>query len=117
MNETFVINNRCFKVTLMSNKILLTVQNPFNIDGSGTKAAGYVDMVGALNTTGTDYIQGYETSPIIDLNKQTGQRRKNLADTDNNREDFARAAFDGATADEKEIRRPKNGAYGAWDPV
>jgi hypothetical protein len=117
MNEIFTINNRCFKVALMSNTILLTMQNPFNTDGSGTKAAGYVDMVGALNTTGTDFIQGCETNPITDLNKQTGQRRKNLKDTDNNKEDFTRAVFDGATDEEKEIRRPKNGAYGAWDPL
>ncbi|MDR0473009.1 MAG: lamin tail domain-containing protein [Treponema sp.] len=117
MNEVFIINNRCFKVALMSNTTLLTVQNPFDTDGSGTETTGYVDMVGALNTPGTDYIQGYETNPIIDLNKQTGQRRKTLTDTDDNKADFARAVYDGATADEKELRRPKNLAYGAWNPI
>jgi hypothetical protein len=117
MNETFTINNRCFKVALMSNITLLTVQNPFDTDGTGTKAVGYVDMVGALNTANTDYIQGCEKNPITDLNKQTGQRRRTLTDTDDNKADFARAVYDGATADEKEIRRPKNLAYGAWNPV
>jgi hypothetical protein len=117
INQTFVINNRCFKVALISNTTLLTVQNPFDIDDNGTKAVGYIDMVGALNTSGTDYIQGCETSPITNLNKQTGQRRKSLEETDNNFADFERAVYDGATADQKEIRRPKNLAYGAWDPI
>jgi len=117
INRSFVINNRCFKVALMSNTTLLTVQNPFNTDGNGTKAAGYVDMVGAVNTAGTDYIQGYETNAITDLNKQTGQRRKSLTDTDDNKADFARATYSGATSDEIELRRPKNIAYGKWNPI
>ncbi|MDR2922599.1 MAG: CotH kinase family protein [Treponema sp.] len=123
INQAFVINNRCFKVALMSNTTLLTVQNPFNTDGNGTKAAGYVDMVGALNTSGTDYIQGYEENPIADLNKNTGQRRKTLDDHDNNAADFERAVYAGATAGDKELRRPKNHAYtdgrsgGGWDPM
>jgi hypothetical protein len=117
MNETFVINNRCYKVALMSNTTLLSMQNPFDTNGSGAKAAGYVDMVGALNTLNTDYIQGCETNPITDLNKNTGQRRKTLEDTDDNKADFARAVYSGATADEKELRRPKNLTYGAWDPI
>ena len=116
MNESFVINNRCFKVALMSNTTLLTVQNPFTSNGGG-KEDGYVDMVGALNTTGTDYIQGYETNSIKDLNKQTGQRRTSLTDTDNNMADFARATYAGASVANIEIWRPKNLAYGAWDPI
>jgi hypothetical protein len=117
MNQAFVINNRCFKVALMSNTTLLTVQNPFDIDGNGTKATGYLDMVGALNTSGTDYIQGCETSPITNLTKQTGQRRKTLNDTDNNAADFERIVYDSATAEQKELKRPKNLAYGAWNPI
>jgi len=74
-------------------------------------------MVGAVNTTGTDYIQGFETNRITNLNKNTGQRRKSLTDTDDNAGDFERAVYSGATTDQKELRRPKNHAYGAWDPV
>ncbi|MDR2941098.1 MAG: lamin tail domain-containing protein [Treponema sp.] len=117
IKQEFVINNRCFKVALISNTTLLTVQNPFNVDGNGTKAAGYIDMVGALNTTGTDYIQGYEGTQITNLNKQTGQRRKTIGDTDNNAADFERAVYDDATAEQKELRSPKNLAYGEWNPV
>ena len=116
INQAFVISNRAFKVALMSNTTLLDVQNPFNIDGAGTKDAGYVDMVGAINTAGTDYIQGFETAAITDLNKQAGQRRTSLIDTDNNKTDFARAVYDGALPEDIEIRRPKNLNYGAWDP-
>ena len=96
---------------------MLTVQNPFDADGNGTKSDGYIDMVGALNTSGTDYIQGYEGTRITNLNKQTGQRRKTLADHDDNGVDFERAVYDGATTAEKEIRRPKNLVYGMWDPI
>jgi len=117
INQAFTVNNRCFKVALMSNTTLLTVQNPFDADGNGTKSDGYIDMVGALNTSGTDYIQGYEGTRITNLNKQTGQRRKTLADHDDNGVDFERAVYDGATTAEKEIRRPKNLVYGMWDPI
>jgi hypothetical protein len=101
----------------MSNTTLLTAQNPFDIDGAGAKAAGYIDMVGALNSPGTDYIQGFETNAVTNLNKNTGQRRITLTDTDDNVADFARAIYDGASAADREIRRPKNLAYGAWNPI
>ncbi|MDR0472946.1 MAG: CotH kinase family protein [Treponema sp.] len=119
MNEPFIISNRSFKVVLLNNTNLLTenVQNPFDIDGYGTKADGYVDMAGAMNTVGEDKINGYEGSPITNLNKQTGQRRKSLTDTDNNKADFTRAVYVGASQADHELMRPKNTAYGSWDPV
>jgi hypothetical protein len=116
MNPSFVISNRSFKVVLLKSTTLLTVQNPFDI-GAGAKASGYVDMVGAMNTVGEDKINGYETTAITNLNKQTGQRRTSLDDTDDNAADFARATYSGATAADIEILRPKNLAYGAWDPL
>ena len=116
----FRISNRSYKVVLMNNTTLLTVQNPFNIDGAWTKAPGYVDMVGAMNTPGgtnPDNIFGYEINPIGDLNKQTGQRRTSLTDTDNNAADFARAVFANADTETMERLRPKNLTYGAWNPI
>jgi hypothetical protein len=124
--DTFKLNNRAVKVALMSNTTQLTVQNPFDT-GGGVKVSGYVDMVGAINTAGTDYINGFETANIGNLNKQAGQRRKTLDDTDNNADDFERATFanmvtksDGvitAYTEEYEIKRPKNHAYGPWHPI
>jgi len=115
------ISNRSFKVALMQNTTLLTVQNPFGLDGianvSSGKVPGYVDMVGAMNTVGEDKINGFEYLPITNLNKQTGQRRASLIDTDNNQNDFTRATFAGATSEAHEKLRPKNLAYGAWDPI
>ena len=111
MNVAFDLNNRAVKVALMKNQTLLTVQNPYS-----ENIAGYVDMVGAVNTAGADYIQGFEGRQIADLNKQTGQRRTSLTDTNVNFADFARATFAGASADELERLRPKNHAYGNWDP-
>ena len=116
-NGDFEVSNRSFKVVLLSNTTLLTMQNPFDTNGAGTKANGYIDMVGAMNTVGEDKINGYEGNPITDLNKQTGQRRKTLTDTDDNAYDFERAVYSGAASDEVELRRPKNLAHGAWDPI
>jgi hypothetical protein len=119
MNEDFVISNRSFKVVLLANNTLLTaaVQNPFDTDGEGIKVSGYIDMVGAMNTVGTDKIIGYEGHAITNLNKQTGQRRTSLSDTDDNAADFARAIYVGASAANLEILRPKNLAYGPWNPI
>jgi len=124
----FDLNNRAAKVALVNSTDLLTVQNPFNSNGVWGKVPGYVDMVGAINTTGTDYIQGYEVDRITNLNKQAGQRRKSLTDSDNNAADFERAVFsqmvtktDGVITPipggAYELNRPKNQAYGAWDPI
>jgi len=117
--QGFVISNRSFKVALLSVTTMLTsaIQNPFDIDGKGTKTAGYIDMVGAVNTVGEDKINGFETKPVTDLNKQTGQRRTFLDDTDNNATDFARATYLNATPDNFEKWRPKNLAFGPWNPI
>ena len=119
MNEVFVISNRSFKVVLMetTDMIQADIQNPFDTDGSGTRVIGYVDMVGAMNTVDEDKINGYESNPITNLNKQTGQRRTSLNDTDDNAADFARATFAGASPEDLERMRPKNLAYEAWNPV
>ena len=123
---TFDLNNRAVKVALMSNQTLLNVQNPYNTDDNWTKATGYVDMVGAINTAGTDNINGYEQNFIANLNKQAGQRRTSLVDSDNNAADFERTTFANMVTKsggvitnytaEYETKRPKNHAYGAWDP-
>ena len=114
----FYVSNRSFKIALMSNQTLLTTTNPF----SPTKNANLVDLVGAMNTVGVDKINAYEGTPIgtlafQSLNKQTGQRRKALNDTDNNGVDFMRAIYVNATEQVKERLRPKNSAYGAWNPI
>jgi len=118
INLDFDISNRSFKVVLLRTTDMLgdDVQNPSNTDGSGTPVSGYVDMVGAMNTVGEDKINGFETRAIENLNKQTGQRRTSLYDTDNNAANFERAIFDGASAAALERMRPKNLAYGAWNP-
>ncbi|MCL2186604.1 MAG: lamin tail domain-containing protein [Treponema sp.] len=110
------LSNRSIKVVLMSNTTQLTVQNPF-IGNSGAPVNGYMDMVGAINTANTDYIQGYEGALIIGLSKQGGQRRANLEDTNNNSADFTRILFATVSAAELERYRPKNQAFGAWDPI
>jgi len=108
----FELSNRALKVALIQSADLLTVQNPFNMDGAGGKAAGYVDMIGVTNDA-TDKILGYEaTAPVI-ISKQKSARRASLTDTDNNLADFA--SIDYRTAD-VEKNKPRNQASGAWDP-
>ena len=115
MNKTFSISNSVFKVALMSNTTKLTVQNPFNTDGSGTKAAGYVDMVGALNTGGQT-IRGYETTACAKMSKQQTVRRISLIDTDVNNTDFENLDYRGNAA-AIGFKIPQNKSYGAWNPV
>jgi len=127
MNLTgFNLSNRSIKVALMSNTVLLDMTNPFDIDGQGTKADGYVDMIGVMNTIGEDRINGFETAAGPTFSKQVGVRRKNLEDTDNNSVDFGTIRFSDfvtksgglitAYSKEYEMYRPKSLAHGAWDP-
>jgi len=116
MNETFTLSNRAVKVALMNNTTLLTVQNPFDIDGLGTQAPDYADMVGVRNDS-SDQILGYETNRAPDFSKQITVRRKSLTDTDDNSFDFETADFRTLSTEQKGIKRPKNLSYGAWDPI
>jgi len=120
-DPSFRLSNRSVKVVLMSNTDLLTVQNPFDIDGYGTKSAGYVDMVGVMNdpthATNADKIRAFETNPAPRITKHAGVRRLKLNDTDNNSVDFETVIYDNLTAKVKEIKRPKNHAFDVWDPI
>jgi len=120
---TFKLDNRAVKVALIQSANLLTVQNPFNMDGSGGKAAGYVDMIGVINDN-TDQILGWEGSAAdkpagtstFRITKQMGVRRTSLTDSDVNKNDFATVTYAGLPPARKEIMRPKNRANGSWDP-
>ncbi|AEF83253.1 lamin tail domain-containing protein [Leadbettera azotonutricia] len=115
-----VIDNHNFKVCLVQSTSLLTVANPFDIDGSGNKATGYVDMIGAINTASDgDVIDGYETAAPGIISKQKAARRKNLTDTDNNTFDFVSIDYraSGISNADLVLYRPKNTVYGPWNPV
>jgi hypothetical protein len=113
INESFTVSNNGFKVVLMNNTTPLTVQNPFDTDELGTKADGYIDMLGATNSTA---VHGFETTVFSDLSKQKTARRKNIVDTDNNKNDFE--SIDYRTAGNvKEFQYPKTKTYGAWNPI
>jgi len=116
----FVLSNRAVKVVLIESTDLLTVQNPFNMDGG--KAAGYVDMIGVVNDN-SDQIFGLEgTIPLISgqyrISKQVGVRRTCLTDTDVNSDDFRIVTYNNIKndAEQFELMRPKNSEHGAWDP-
>ncbi|MDR0303373.1 MAG: CotH kinase family protein [Chitinispirillales bacterium] len=122
INDTaFELSNKAVKVALMSDTNLLNMNNPFDTDGSGTKASGYIDMIGVTNDA-TDQILGQEGSiSFIDgeyrISKQVGVRRKSLVDTDNNSADFEIVTYASVSSEEKELKRPKNHSYGAWEPI
>jgi hypothetical protein len=115
VSDSFILSNDEFKVALMSNQTPLTVHNPFDTDESGTSAAGYVDMVGA---GGTDKVTGYETAPKDGISKQKAIRRKYLADTDNNENDFKVYDYrtSGMTDEILAKCRPRTAADGSWTP-
>jgi len=132
INNTMQINNRAFKVALIKSTDKLTVQNPFNIDGNGTKAAGYIDMVAALNTQGTDVIHGFEGTLDMTFPRHSAQesiRRNSLTDTDNNSADFESVRYGSPNGGDSvqiyenvkdemfEFYGPKNTDYGEWAPL
>jgi hypothetical protein len=109
----FTLSNRSYKVVLMANQTLLTVANPFDTNGSGAKASGYVDMVGALNSPPADGIDACETASANVISKQKSIRRSSLSDTNNNSADFKDIDF--RTADLAKYQ-PRNIADGEWTP-
>ena len=112
-----VLSNRSFKVALMHNQNLLTVQNPFNTDGGLTKAMGYIDMVGAVNNDELDKINGYESEKTR-MTKQSSIRRVSLAETNNNMIDFERITYNRIKNDAVPYYRPHNSKTdGQWDPM
>ncbi|AEF82239.1 lamin tail domain-containing protein [Leadbettera azotonutricia] len=124
--------NRNFKFCLIKSTAVLMVQNPFDIngDGSGVRAAGYVDMFGGINSNkpkDRDIINGYEGPksywdtknwPEI-VSKQKAARRINLVDTNDNTLDFEPIDYrpSGITDKQLPLYQPKNSDYGPWDPV
>jgi ribosomal protein L20A (L18A) len=110
----FTLSNRSYKVALMSNQTLLTVDNPFDAGDGGTKAAGYVDLAGVINSASdADSIDAYETAYAEIISKQKSARRNSLVDTDNNSADFQDIDFRTANL---EKYRPRNTDAGAWTP-
>ena len=131
----FTLSNRSFKVVLIegdSNRIN-QYQNPFDIDGKGTKIRGYIDMVGAVNdpnhATNPDRILGFETAPARNSASEA-IRRNSLIDTDNNQGissvfpngtgdfDSIRYAAGGISNEELAVRRPRNSTEtkDGWNP-
>jgi hypothetical protein len=117
VDGSFTLSNNEFKIALMSNQTQLTVANPFDT-GNGSSSTGYVDMLGAGSNTVK--VTGYETAPVDGISKQKSVRRKHLADTDNNTEDFKihdyRAPTTGMSDEDVAKCRPRTAADGAWTP-
>jgi hypothetical protein len=83
------ISNDSFAVVLMSTQTLPAFINPFDTDDAGTKAPGYVDMVGAHdNESGTNWTPFSETRHVSGIGKSKSVRRGSLMDTDDNSADF-----------------------------
>ena len=113
--------NRAFKVAIIQGSPDLNnpdIPNPFDIDGSGKKIAGYIDMAGAANAptdSNPDNIFGFEKAPAR-CSASEAIRRKDLNDTDNNSIDFISLRYasgnNGMTDAELEARRPRNSSAG-----
>ena len=115
INASFSLSNNGFKVVLMSNTTMLTDQNPFDIDNNGTKANGYIDMLGAVNGT-SNSVHGFETAVMTKISKQQTARRTSLVDTDNNNNDFTNIDYR-ASGNVQEFQYPKTITFGAWNPI
>ena len=106
--------NKGLKVVLLNNATKLAAPNPFNIDGNGAKAAGYVDMVGIAGNDAGNTIDGCEAAYPAFQSKQVAVRRANFGDTDNNKKDLL--AIDYRTAD-LALYTPKSLGSGAVYPM
>ena len=114
--EEFRLSNRSFKVALIESRDKLTMQNPFNIDGRGTKVNGYIDLIGAVNNAEKDGINGFETE-VTRMTKQSAVRRISLSDTNNNMENFQKATYNRMLEEAKNFYRPHNSTDGMWQPT
>jgi hypothetical protein len=122
-DAAFTLSNRAFKVALIRNAQTLTAQNPFDM-GSGAKAEGYIDMVGAANEyKSRDLIFGFEGAPARN-SASVSVRRKNITDTNNNSTDFESLDYrvwsasnpDRMSNELLEVRKPRNSSADNWDP-
>jgi hypothetical protein len=119
-----VYSNHSFQVVLLSNNTLLsnTVINPHT-----DLVPGYIDMVGVRNGK-NDGLLGYEGTDVVDdsaaaayryISKQKAARRITTTDTDDNNADFESIGYaaDSLLAAQRDFYRPKNTAYGSWNPA
>ena len=133
-DSAFTLNNYAFKIAVIRTSAdkTLNVQNPLTMDGKGI-AAGYIDMVGVHNTT-TNTINGFETAPARGSASES-VRRNSIVDHDNNQGlsslypngtgDFdsirygsgGNAPFNQVSNDLINFYKPKNSAFGSWEPL
>jgi hypothetical protein len=116
------LSNKSFKVCLVQDTGLLTAVNPFDTDGQGARAEGYIDLFGSIDNDKSDgvTIDGFETEYADYLSKQKSARRKTLDDTDNNKNDFEAVDYriDKGMTDEMLVYYgPKNTTYDQWNPA
>ena len=121
------LSNRSFKVALMASPYRLRVANPSAMPRGGA-AAGFIDLLGALNSPPGDGVDAFETAPAAVISQQASARRRSLVDTDDNSVDFVRVDFrhlpgegtpsnaGGTSIADFERVRPKNSSHGAWAP-
>jgi hypothetical protein len=117
-------SNGQFTVCLIKNTETLSVENPFDIDGEGTKSPGYVDMAGAVNGS-QPTITACEAEFGDLISKQKSARRITLDDTDNNKNDFETIDYRARDQSKNQgnnnakvaLYRPRNSAAGEWNPV
>ena len=103
------LSNDQFKVVLIQDTVLLEMSNPYTANG-GIPVAGYIDMLGAVNT---GKIDAFEGSVMPKISKQQTARRETLNDTDNNANDFISIDYRAVVVDQY---RPRGTAYGQWNP-
>ncbi len=112
-NDVF-FPNKGLKVALIYDTDTLEVNNPFDTDGNGKKAFGYIDMIGVAGSDAGSVQDGFESEYRLVQSKQLAARRLNFADTDNNLKDIVGVDF--RTADLSRFG-PKCVADGAQAPL
>ena len=115
------MSNKAFKVFLVKSTIAVKAANPFNTDGTGKKASGYVDFLGTGANDESAHIDAYETAEPMLLSKGKSARRATLVDTDDNQRDFESLEWrlgqnKALNESEAAALRPRSSKDGPWNP-
>ncbi|MCL2030914.1 MAG: InlB B-repeat-containing protein, partial [Oscillospiraceae bacterium] len=103
------VSNRAYSVALVTGTMPLT-----NVYLNAGDYARVVDLVGGINTPGTDPDPNFEGSDPVSISKQIAARRKNFMDTDNNFDDFERVNYGSMSPAQLPSVRPRCLADGPW---
>lgn len=106
------LSDKGMKVYLAVGRNTSVYKNPFNFDGLGNKAPGYIDLIGVAGIDKTRVIDAYEKTMKHIMNKNTSARRHDFNDTDDHKSDIKAIDF---SISKNKVYLPRSSNDGSWD--